>query len=83
MELNTFTLDSLDGKPNPSFTWIEKKVRENLQPVIAKYVEDCGENNIEVSSAQGLLFWLVFEILTNESLYYAWRKKNEKKDNIS
>lgn len=62
--MQTFTLDSNNGKMNPETRWIENKTRERLKEVIEEFVKDCIENDIEMCSSDGLFLEMVFQELT-------------------
>lgn len=81
--LKTITIDSINGEMNSEFELLEKKTRENLRSVINEYIKDCINNNIETCSADGFLFELIFQTITEQRLYISYERKKNAENNIS
>lgn len=62
--MNTFTVDTWYGKTNEEMNELEAKTRERLAIVAEQFIKDCIDKNIEVSSADGFFYSLVFQQLT-------------------
>lgn len=76
--MKTFTNDSLLGKMNPETKWIEEKTRRQLRGVIEGYLNDCIENDVEMTSADGLFFEMVFQELVEIRSKEISKRKSEK-----
>lgn len=81
--MKTFTLDSLNGKLNPDIQWIEAQTREKLREVINDYVKNCIENDIEMTSADGLFFEMVIQELTMSRVKQTVENIQREKGNIN
>lgn len=73
--MQTFTLDSQYGEMNTNIKWIETKHREKLSKVIEEYTKDCMDNDVEMSSADGVFLEMVFQELTTSRLKLISKRK--------
>lgn len=66
--MKTFTLDTWYGKDDPALKGIEDKARKAISAAAEQFIKDCISNDVEVSSAEGLFYNLVFQELTTARL---------------
>ena len=78
--MNTFTMDTWYGKMNPDTNEMEAKMRSQLSSTIEEYIRYCINNDMEVSSAEGFFYGLVFQQMAEARLKVVddFKKKNLK-----
>lgn len=78
MNLETFTIDCMNGKSNPKLQWIEQKLRTAMSKVTDEYTKDCMDNNVEVCSSEGVFYGVVFQCLVESRMKNIYEKnKNQ------
>lgn len=79
--MKTFTLDSRGGKLNPDIEWIEIQTREKLREVVEDFTKNCIENDIEMSSSDGLFFGLVMQEMSMARVKQVSELRKREKEN--
>lgn len=80
--MKSFTLDSRVGKLNPDIEWIEKQTRKKLREVIEDFTKNCIENDIEMTSSDGLFFGLVMQEISIVRVKQVSELRKREKENI-
>lgn len=63
-EVRGFTKDSEYGVFNEELNYIREKYESKLLNIMEGYINDCIEENIEVSSADGMMYCLISQAIT-------------------
>lgn len=74
--MKTFTINSTNGIANNELNWLELKTRDNLTKVTDEFLKDCRDNDVEMLSADGAFYSLVFQCLTDSRLRELGNRKN-------
>lgn len=61
--MKTFTLDSRGGELNSEIKWIEEQTREKLKEVVDDFIKNCIQNDVEMTSTDGLFLEMVMQEL--------------------
>lgn len=67
---------------NPDVEWIEIQTREKLREVIEDFTKNCIENDIEMSSSDGLFFELVMQEISMARAKQVSELRKREKENI-
>lgn len=81
--MKTFTIDSRNGELNPDIRWIETETREELREVINNYIKKCIENDVEMTSSEGLFFDMVIQELSMARMKQVYEIVKREKKNIN
>lgn len=80
--MQTFTLDSREGRPNPALRQLEEQTREKLRAVINDFTAKCIENDVEMLSADGCLLDMVMQEMANARVSQVAKLKQNIRDAI-